>query len=209
MAEENPKNKAKNSITILIDEGLVPPEVMVKVQDLASRYGLQIYLSTMQNLRLLDMQDEDMETIKQELVAVGARIKGPGIFPLARLCVGSGYCSLGMTDTLAFSARITEKFKERKVKPKFKIGLSGCPASCSNPLISDIGIKSTKSGYEVTVGGKGGTRPSTGRRIAKGLDEDEVLEIIEKLVDLHDQKAGKKMRMHKLLSDPDFPFEEL
>jgi NAD(P)H-nitrite reductase large subunit len=95
------------------------------------------------------------------------------------------------------------------MKPKIKIAISGCPASCSNVLTTDIGIKATRSGYEIHVGGKGGAHPTVGKRIATGIDEGKVLEMIGRLLDLHDKKAGTKMRMAKLLSDPEFPFSEV
>lgn len=210
MNENKVKKELKKSLTILIPSGLVPAVVLDKVNELVKKYDLAVYLSTMQNLRLLNVQEGTEEAIKEELRKIGVELKGPGKFPLPRVCVGSNYCKLGLVDTMALSDAILAKFKKKApVKPKFKIAISGCPASCSNILTTDIGIKATKSGFEVFVGGKGGACPKVGLRIAKGADEDKVLEIIDQLVDLHDKKAGTKMRMAKLLGDPDFPFSEV
>lgn len=208
---DNKVNKElKKSLTILIPSGLVPASILDKVNELAKRYNLAIYLSTAQNIRLLNVQDNDEDAIKEELMKIGAELKGPGKFPLPRVCVGLHHCNLGQIDTMALSDKILERYKSRPfTKPKIKIAIAGCPASCSNVLATDIGIRATKSGLEVYVGGKGGAQPKVGLRIAKGADEEKVLEIIGQLVDLHDAKAGKKMRMAKLLSDPDFPFTEV
>ncbi|HFQ82026.1 MAG TPA: nitrite reductase [Desulfobacterales bacterium] len=201
------KKKLKKSITILLPAGLLPAELLTVVHDLAERYNLGIYLSTAQNIRLLDVKDENEEVIKKELLDAGAELKGPGKFPLPRICVGSQYCQLGMVNTQAFSNRILERFKNRSnVKPKFKIAVSACPASCSNPLTTDIGIRTLRNGFEVYAGGKGGPKPKVGRRIAAGVDEEQVLEIIEALVDFHACKTGKKQRLVKLIDDPEFPF---
>ena len=59
------------------------------------------------------------------------------------------------------------------------------------------------------AGGKGGTFPKIGRRIAKNTNDAEMLKIIETLVAFHDQKTEKKQRMYKLLDDPEFPFPEV
>lgn len=211
MNQNNVKKELKRSLTILIPAGLLLAEIQDKVSELRKKYNLGVYLSTAQNIRLLDIKsDDDLQAIKDELLAIGAQLKGPGKFPLPRVCVGSQYCNLGLVDTMALSDKILAKFGSRtNVKPKFKIAIAGCPASCSNVYTTDIGIKATTSGYQVYVGGKGGAAPKVGRRIAKGLDDDKVLDIISAIVDLHDQKAGKKMRMSKLVSDPDFPYEEV
>nr|MBF0220971.1 nitrite reductase [Desulfobulbaceae bacterium] len=203
-------NVQKKSMTILIPEGLVPLATLNAVNDLVEKYGLQVYLSTAQNLRILNFKDEDEEAIKKALASVGAVFKGPGKFPLPRVCVGENYCKLGVVDTFALSKKITAKFGGRTgVKPKFKIAVSGCPASCAGTHTTDIGVKATRSGYEIYVGGKGGAIPRTGRRIAKGADEFKVLEVIERVVDFHDQHTTKKQRMSKVIDLPDFPYPEV
>jgi len=197
----------KKSLTLLIREGLVPSAVLKTLGELAEQYALQIYLSTAQNLRILDVKAEDEEAIKKALLEVGAEFKGPGKFPSARVCVGLGYCTLGITDTFALSKIISEKFGARTdVKPKFKIAISGCPACCANSMNTDIGIKATKVGYDLYVGGKGGTSPRSGKRIAKGVGEAQLLEIIEKVVDFHESNTVKKQRFAKLIDLPDFPY---
>jgi NAD(P)H-nitrite reductase large subunit len=67
----------------------------------------------------------------------------------------------------------------------------------------------TREGFEVFAGGKGGPYPKIGRRIARRENEDRVLEIIDRLVEFHDQKTESKQRFYKLLDDPEFPFAEV
>jgi len=208
-ADKDPM-RLKKSITILLPAGLVPSELFSLINELARKYKLGVYLSTAQNIRLLDVRDEDEEDIKAALIGAGAVLKGPGKFPIPRICVGSSYCKLGLVDTADLTQKIMDKFSSRaNVKPKFKIAISACPASCSNPMMTDIGIKTTKGGFDVYAGGKGGPKPKMGRRIAKGAELAAVLGIIEELVDFHALKTGKKQRMVKLLDEPDFPFAEI
>ncbi len=204
------QRQLKNSITILLPAGLLPLELSRLINELATTYKLGVYLSTAQNIRLLDVKDEDEQDVKDALLKIGAVLKGPGKFPVPRICVGSSYCKLGLIDTAHLTKIIMSKFSNRSsVKPKFKIAISACPASCSNPLLTDIGIKATPGGLEVYAGGKGGPKPKVGRRIAKGEDEDRVLEIMEELVEFHALKTTQKQRMSKLLDDPGFPFPEI
>ncbi|MDD5758257.1 MAG: nitrite reductase [Desulfobulbaceae bacterium] len=208
MTKEEPS--IKKSLTILIPEGVVATPILTTVTKLVQDYGLGLYLSTVQNLRLLDIRAEDELEIREALAAVGAELKGPGKFPLPKICVGRNYCNLGLIDTMALSKKILATFKDRgPVKPKFKIAISGCPAVCSDALLADIGIKATRAGLEVYAGGKGGPFPKIGRRIAKEADDAMVLGIIERLVAYHAAKTEKKQRFAKLMDEADFPFPEI
>jgi len=200
----------KKSLTILIPEGVVATPILNTVTELVRQYDLGLYLSTAQNLRLLDIREEDEAPIKAALAGVGAELKGPGKFPLPKICVGSDYCTLGLIDTMGLSRKILALFREASpVKPKFKIAISGCPAACSDALLADIGIKATRNGLEVYAGGKGGPFPKVGRRITKDADEATVLDLIKRLVAFHTEKTEKKQRFAKLMNEPDFPFTEV
>lgn len=206
----NDSKSVSKSLTVLIPEGVVPGPLLNLVGELVRQYRLGLYLSTAQNLRLLDVREEDEPAIRAALVGVGAELKGPGKFPKPKICVGGRYCSLGLVDTMALSRKILATFKDKgPVKPKFKIAIAACPASCSDALLADIGIKATRSGFELFVGGKGGPFPKIGRRIAKGVDEEQVLGMIARLVAFHDEKTEKKQRFAKLVEEPDFPFSEV
>lgn len=198
------------SITILLPAGRLPLDIMEAVHRLAGRYGFGIYLSTLQNLRLIGVPEDVAEEVRGELAALGAQFKGPGKFPLPRVCIGKEHCNIGIMDPADLSDKILAKFVGRPfTKAKFKIAIAGCTMCCSNTKTTDIGIMATRDGYEVFAGGKGGPFPQVGRRIARKVDEERVLDIISELVEFHDRKTDKKQRMYKLLSDPEFPFPEV
>ena len=197
----------EKSLTLILPAGRLPLPLMSKAQEVAERYGLGIYLSTAQNMRLLGVKDEDVEAVKAELVPLGATFKAPGKFPLPKVCIGKPSCNMGVVDPADLSARILERFGGRtNVKPKFKIAISACILSCSGALLADIGVIATRNGYDLCVGGKGGPYPKVGRRILRDVGEGEILDAVGKLVDFHDARTVKKQRMVKLLDDPEFPF---
>jgi len=197
------------NITVMLPAGRLPLNVMGKAYELAEKYNLAVYLSTAQNLRLLNVAEEDADAIKAELAPLGVQFKGPGKFPLPRVCVGTPHCNLGIIDTEKLSAAIMARFKDRALtKPKLKIALSACPLACSGVLTSDIGVMATRAGFDVFAGGKGGPYPKIGRRILRKATEAEVLEVIDKLINFHDAHTKQKQRMYKLLEHPEFPFLE-
>lgn len=198
------------NVTILLQGGRLSLEVMDKVKELAEQYSLGIYLTTAQNLRMTDIPKEELESIKQQLIDMGLSLKGPGKFPLPRVCVGENHCNLGVVDTLALSRKITDTYGGReKTKGKFKIAIAGCNMCCSSPKTTDMGIVATREGYDFFVGGKGGPYPKIGKRIGVRLTEDQVIEIIGRLVDYHDANTKKKQRIAKLMELEDFPYPEV
>lgn len=193
--------------TILLPGGLVSPATMAAINAIAAKYDLTYYVTTAQNLRLLGATEENIDAVKKDLTALGLRLKAPGIFPVPKVCVGMPFCNLGVADTFSLSDKIIARYGNRKdVKPKYKISISGCPASCGGSKIADIGIVGTRGGFELYVGGKGGPLPRIGKRVAKGLTEDEVIEAVGKLADFHAAKTPSKIRMFKLMDEKDFPF---
>jgi NAD(P)H-nitrite reductase large subunit len=197
------------TLTILLPGGSLPAAVLRKVDELGAKYSFDLYLSTAQNLRLYNIGESDLAPIKDELISFGVRLKGPGMFPLPRICIGNSSCNLGQIDTMAFSDRILARFGNMtKVKPKFKIAIAGCPAACSNPMMTDIGIIATRQGFDIYLGGKGGPRPKPARRVVRQADEEQVMKVIGEVVEYHNSTTAKKQRIGKLLDNPDFPYRQ-
>ncbi len=195
------------NITVMLPAGRLPLDIMDKAQELAKKNQLGVYLSTAQNLRLLNVPEEAAGGIKAELATLGATFKAPGLFPLPRVCVGKLHCNLGLIDTEDLSSKILAIFKDKKTtKPKFKIAIAACTLCCPGAMLTDISVIATRAGYEIVVGGKEGPHPKVGRKILTELTEQEVLDTVEKLVEFHDTHTNKKQRMSKLLDHPDFPW---
>ncbi|HET97229.1 MAG TPA: nitrite reductase [Desulfurivibrio alkaliphilus] len=203
-------NSKKKRLTILLPAGRLPLPVMAKAHELAQRFGLEVYLSTAQNMRLMGLDDAQLEQARAELAPLGVEFKGPGKFPIPQVCIGSRDCSAGVQDPEELSRRLLAHFQGRgPFKPKVKIAISGCPLCCPGVKTTDIGVMGSKQGYDIYVGGKGGANPVVGRRIARGAPADQVISTIEALIAYHDRKTPKKQRMVRLLAEPDFPFAEV
>lgn len=194
------------NITILLPAGRLQLDLLQKVQDIARANDLELYLTTQQNLQILNVPGARKNIIMGELREFGATFKAPGIFPIPRICVGRPHCNLGIIDTKDLSENILERFGGRKTtKPKLKIGISACSLSCAGSRTSDIGILAKQSGFDVYAGGRGGPNPVAGKRVGRSMTEEEALETIGKLVTFHDRNTKKVQRMHTLLNHPEFP----
>jgi len=205
--QEDGKKPTTKSLTLLLPGGALPPALARTAAELAEEFGCGLYLTTVQNLRLVDVPAEAAAEVEERLVAAGADIKKPGRFPKLKICVGRPHCNLAQADSQDLARRLHERYGGRRgIKPKLKLAFAACPASCSNATLADIGIVATRKGYDLYVGGKGGGRPRVGRRVLKAVDADAILDAWGRLVDYHQEKTNKKQRMFKLLDEADFPF---
>ena len=119
-------------ITIMLPAGRLPVALMKHVADLAEEHGFSIYLSTLQNLRMLDVPKDKEDQIKQQLAPHTITYKKAGQFPIPRICIGTPHCKLGTVDTEKLSATIISRYKNREAtKAKLKIAIAGCVLSCS------------------------------------------------------------------------------
>lgn len=198
----------KKHITVLLPAGRLPHDIMQLSHELAKEHNLGVYLTTLQNLRLTDIPEDIFDKIKETLASLGATFKAPGVFPMPRVCVGKPHCELAKTDVEKLNNAIVQRCSQRGfTKPKVKIAIAACPASCAGAKTSDIGIISTRDGYDLFVGGKGGAQPKAGKRVMKSSSEEKVVSAVETLLNFHDEKTPKKQRLFKLLEDPEFPFK--
>ena len=198
--------KAK-SLTIFLPGGVLPPALARTAAEVAEEFGCGLYLTTVQNLRLVDVPAEVAAEVERRLVAAGADVKKPGCFPKLKICVGRPHCNLAKADSQELARLLHERYGGRQgIKPKIKLAFAACPASCSNATLADIGIVATRKGYDLYVGGKGGGRPLVGRRVLQGVDAAAILDAVGRLVDYHQEKTGKKQRMCKLIHEDDFPY---
>lgn len=209
MTNETPEALTKKTLTIMLPGGALSKELLSKVADLAARFEFDIYLSTAQNLRLYGIPADELEALKAELAPLKVRFKEPGRFPLPRVCIGKRSCNLGIIDTMVLSDLILARYGEMVgVKPKLKIAIAGCPASCSNAMLTDIGLVATRQGLDLYVGGKGGPQPRVGRRVLRQVSDEEALTAIGRIVEFHNSQTAKKQRLVKLIDEPGFPFSE-
>jgi NAD(P)H-nitrite reductase large subunit len=83
---------------------------------------------------------------------------------------------------------------------KFKMAVSGCANSCSEPAIKDIGVMGTPKGYTLMVGGNAAIKPRLADVIADELTEDEVLQLVDKIISFC-KTNGSKHRLGRVIDE--------
>ncbi|MDQ7781741.1 MAG: hypothetical protein RDU20_02600 [Desulfomonilaceae bacterium] len=154
-----------------------------RIAQTAKKYGAQtLKLTGAQRLALIGIKEEDIDAAYEDL----------GIKPVQgselcrqyiKVCPGNTFCSRGQRDTITFAGKVAENFYPfPKIQAKVKIGIAGCFNSCVEPAIKDIGIIGLPKGWILMAGGAGGKDPTLGEVLARNLGDDEVLDILDKLL---------------------------
>lgn len=172
--------------------GFITPDNLKKIADLAEKYNAKtLKLTSAQRIAIIGIREEDIDRIWADLEMNPGGFIGSKVRPV-KLCPGNQHCKKGLQDTIELSMKIDSKFMGREMPKKIKIGVSGCVNSCSEPLVKDIGIIGTVKGWKLFVGGSGGRVPMIASEFDKNLSDDEVLELIERILDYYGTNSPEK-----------------
>jgi sulfite reductase (ferredoxin) len=187
--------------------GRITADQMQSAADLAERYADGELRNTgMQNLLVVNVPTIDAQYLAQELNAIGLRVGGSTFARGVVACSGTEFCKLAITETKSFSRWLVEELEDRM--PGFdqhlKLHVTGCPNSCGQHWIADIGLDGKKTkingrmvdAYYFCVGGALGLHQATARPIGYRCAATEVPAAIERLLTRFqaDREAGENLR---------------
>jgi len=187
--------------------GRITAEQMQAAADLADRFAAGgLRTTNMQNLLIVNVPQFNAESLAKELDAIGLRVGGSPFFRGTIACSGTEFCKLAITETKSFSRWLVEQLDERL--PGFdqhlKLHVTGCPNSCGQHWIADIGIDGKKmkvdgrlvDAYYFCIGGALGLHQGTARPVGYRCLATEVPEAIERLLRqyLAARQAGENLR---------------
>ena len=114
-------------------------------------------------------------------------------------CPGTEVCKFGIQDSLGFGIRLEALLAGRDMPAKLKVGVSGCPFSCAEGLVRDIGIMGKKKGWTVSFGGNSGQRARVGDILAEEISHEEVITLINRCLDYYAEHGKKKERTARFI----------
>lgn len=136
------KEKDLFSLRLRIVGGFVKSEELVKLSQIANKYGKgYIHLTTRQGIEIPNINFKDFEKVKKELARVELQMGacGPRVRTVTA-CQGK-VCSHGLIDCLLLAKDIDKQYFGISGYPhKFKIGITGCPNACIKPQENDLGV---------------------------------------------------------------------
>jgi NAD(P)H-nitrite reductase large subunit len=195
------RDKQTYAIVPRIPMGVLTPDILEKLADVARRYKVRtIKITSGQRIALVGLQAEDIEKVWKELDIEVGPAEGLCVH-YVQACPGTETCKFGQGDSLGLAAKIEKMYvgKEDTVPAKTKFGISGCKLNCAESYLRDVGAFCAPDGWTVVVGGNSGGRPRIGNVVAEKLNDDEVFKLIEKCIDYYAKNARPRERMPRFI----------
>ncbi|MFP4284787.1 MAG: NAD(P)/FAD-dependent oxidoreductase, partial [Desulfovermiculus sp.] len=141
------RDKETYAIAPHIPCGVVKPETLRKLADVADTYGCAaLKITSAARICLVGLKEEDVDNAWRDLglapgAAVGVCVRS------VKACPGTTFCRLGLQDSLGVGMQLDEKYHGMELPGKMKMGVSGCPNQCAETCIKDIALVGKKNGW--------------------------------------------------------------
>ncbi len=177
--ERNHANIQKDgtfSVVPRIYGGVTTPEELKRIADVAGKYDVPLVKITGgQRIDLLGVKKEDLPNVWRDLDMPSGYAYGKALRTV-KTCVGNTFCRFGTQDSIGMGIAMEKRFERLNTPAKVKLAVSGCPRNCAEATIKDLGVVAIDGGWEIYVGGNGGTRVRAADLLTKVKTEEEVLE---------------------------------
>lgn len=189
------RDKETYAIAPHIPAGLISSDQLRKLADIADKYNVNaIKITAAQRIALVGLKEEDIDNAWEDLgmkpgAAIGLCVRS------IKTCPGTAFCKRGFRDSVSIGLKLDDRYHGMNLPNKLKIGVSGCPNSCSDNHTRDIGLMGMPKGWAVFVGGKGGNVPRLGDKLAINIPDDKVLDVVDEIVNIYSSNATSKERL--------------
>jgi ferredoxin-nitrite reductase len=183
------KQPQRNYIGAVMPVGAMTTRQMRRMADLADSYGSGMLRPTVwQNLLIPDVPDAFVETVKRNLVRMGFHHEATSIFGGLVACTGNTGCKWSSTNTKAHAVELGRALEKKlHLDHPINIHLTGCPHSCAQHYIGDIGLVGAKvtshgeqvEGYHIVLGGKCVGGQAIARPVFHGIPFPEIPPLLE------------------------------
>ena len=187
--------KNRNYIGVAIPVGRLLVRQMRRIADLARNYGSgELRLTVWQNLILPDIPDGFVETVKRSLIRIGLHHEATSITGGIIACTGNTGCKFAMTNTKGQGMELARYLDQKlHLDHPINIHLTGCPNSCAQHYVGDIGLLGVKVGqnetqqeaYHVFFGGRAGIEQQLGKQVFQGVPFPELPALLEKVMKIY------------------------
>jgi nitrite reductase (NADH) large subunit len=172
--------------------GLTSPDELRLLADVADEFAIPcVKVTGGQRIDLLGARKEDLARIWTKLNQ-GGMVSGHAYGKAVRTvktCVGSEWCRFGTQDSTGLGVALEKMCWGAWTPHKVKMAVSGCPRNCAESTIKDIGVIAVDSGWELYLGGNGGTKVRVSDFLVKVDTDAEVYEYTGALLQLYREQA--------------------
>lgn len=190
------KQPGLNYVGLHVPIGRLYPSEMFELARMAEVYGSgEIRLTVEQNLIIPNIPDTRLQHFLDEpLVKERFTINPEKLNRALVSCTGSEFCNFAIIETKNRALAMIKELEAELDLPKpVRIHWTGCPNSCGQPQVGDIGLMGTKTrkdgetveAVDIWMGGKVGKDAHLGKEIMKRVPCDELKDVLRELLIEH------------------------
>ena len=172
--------------------GRLSAQDMFDLARIAEVYGnSEIRLTVEQNILIPHIPDENLETFLAEPLLQKFVLEPKPLERSLVSCTGAQFCNFALVETKIRALGLARELDtELNIPDKVRIHWTGCPNSCGQPQVADIGFMGTKvrkdgktvEGVDLFMGGKVGQEAQLGDVVQKGIPCEDLKPILKDLL---------------------------
>ncbi len=186
------KQPGLNYIGAGVPVGQITSKQLTRLAEISDLYGSgELRLTVWQNIVIPNVLDTYIETVKKALRKLGLDCQQSLLRGGLVACTGNSYCKFAGANTKRHALELADYLDKRlELDRPINIHLTGCPNSCAQHYIGDIGLLATqvkvageaKEGYHVFVGGGFGPHRAVGRQVFTGISVEQLKPALEQML---------------------------
>jgi nitrite reductase (NADH) large subunit len=177
--------------------GVTTPRDLKKIAAVAERHGVPLVKITGgQRIALVGVAREELKSVWKELGMPSGYAYAKALRTV-KTCVGERFCRYGTQDSMGLGIDLEKRFSGLWMPAKVKLGVSGCPRSCAESGVKDIGIIGVAGGWEVYAGGCGGIELKAAEKLVSVKTDTEVIEAVSAFIQHYREDAHYGERTFK------------
>lgn len=176
-----------NYIGVSVPVGRLPVGQMRAVADVAEKFGSgELRLTVWQNLIIANIPSESIELAVERLSDAELACTAGTVMRGTVACTGNRGCRYSAADTKTHAVELANLLDSKfKIEQPVNLHVTGCPHSCAQHYVGDIGLLGTKvngeEGYQVVIGGGSDEDRGLAREIGSAVAYSELPPMLESL----------------------------
>jgi ferredoxin-nitrite reductase len=192
----NQKPRGRSYVGVVVPLGQLSLAQARGIADIADEYGSgEVRLTPHQNLIIPGLQDTQLHRVKEALGGLSLTWSASAFRTGLVACTGSAGCQLAVGDTKRRGEELVQKLEAQvqlttAIEQPLRIHISGCPHSCAQHTIADIGLLATRGAgsdpaaecYQLWLGGQVANDARFAREYARNVPASDVPRVVQGVV---------------------------
>lgn len=186
-------------IGVAVPVGRLPVAQMRAVADIADEFGSgELRLTVWQNLLIPNISGDRIPEALQRLREAGLDCTAGTVQRGTVACTGNRGCKYAATDTKSHAVELAQRLDARfELTQPINLHVTGCPHSCAQHYVGDIGLMGVKvkgeEGYQVVIGGGSDQDRGVARELIPAMPYKDLPPLLERLLGAYsEQRRGEE-----------------